>query len=158
MRGHTTFSTGLGALLACLLQGAVTADLPPTPFHDRDLGSLLREHASGVIYLWSPHMPYSVQGAREAREVAQALGIRSVLLLDPYAEPALAGSAARSSRLPARALRRMRAGALSRMGATQHFPTAVVFAAGRVDALMLPGYTPPGDLRAYILQRLVNLR
>lgn len=158
MHHHTPLLTALGALLGCLVLGAASAALSPPDFHDRDLDSLLHEQGSGVLYLWSPHMPYSVQGAREARQVADALGIRPVLLLDPYAEPALAGSTARVNRLPAGALRRMRAGRLSRMGATQHFPTAVVFAAGRVDVRMLPGYTPPADLRDFIRQRLMNLR
>lgn len=136
-----------------MITRGVAAD-QPSSFDDADLAALLHRVSSGVIYLWSPHMPYSLAGAAEARGVATELGLQPVLLLDPYADAALAIAASRKHRLPATAMRRARADALWRMGATQHFPTAVVFESGRLDAQMLPGYTPPADLRAFIRQRL----
>jgi hypothetical protein len=137
----------------CLLSTAAAADSRQV-FDDRDLALLLENDARGVIYLWSPHMPYSAQGASEVQRVAAELDLKSVILLDPYADPALTDSALRAQRLPYAATRRVHAEALLRMGATQHFPTAIVFERGRLDAQMLPGYTPPRDLRVYIRQRL----
>jgi len=155
MQRRTTFLNLIGTLVLSLLHSVASAD-SPREFNDRDLARLLKNHTRGVIYLWSPHMPYSVQGASEAQRVAQELAVKSVLLLDPYAEPALTDHALKSQRLPASATRRVRASALAKMGATQHFPTVILFERGRLDSQMLPGYTPPSDLRAYIRQRLNN--
>ncbi|MDH3453208.1 MAG: hypothetical protein OEN20_12405 [Gammaproteobacteria bacterium] len=153
MQRRSSIPLLIGALAICLAQSAVAEDTSQ-PFTDHDLARLLDNHTRGVIYLWSPHMSYSVRGAAEAQRVVDGLGLVSVLLLDPHAEPALVASVRRSHRLPDSATRRMRASALWDIGATQHYPTVVVFASGRLDAQMLPGYTPPGDLRAYIRQRL----
>ncbi|MDH3715201.1 MAG: hypothetical protein OET44_15305 [Gammaproteobacteria bacterium] len=155
MQRRTGFRRLIGALAVCLLHGAAVAD-SPQEFNDRDLALLLENGARGVIYLWSPHMPYSAQGASEVQRVAAGLGVKSVLLLDPYAEPALTDLVLQSQRLPHSAARRVRAEALLSMGATQHFPTAIVFERGRLDVRMLPGYTPPQDLGVYIHQRLKN--
>lgn len=145
----------IGALAVCLLHSVAAAD-SRHEFNDQDLANLLKNETRGVIYLWSPHMPYSVHGATEARRVVEGLGLKSVLLLDPYAESALANRVLRSHHLPYSAMRRAHAKDLSKMGATQHFPTAIVFERGQLDVQMLPGYTPPSDLHAYIRQRLKN--
>jgi len=155
MQRRTTFLNLIGSLVLCLLHSVTNADLA-REFNDHDLARLLKNHTRGVIYLWSPHMPYSVQGASEARRVAQELAVESVLLLDPYADSELTSHVLQSQRLPSSATRRVRADALAKRGATQHFPTAIVFERGRLDVQMLPGYTPPEDLRAYIRQRLKN--
>jgi hypothetical protein len=154
--GASGFRRLVGVLAVCVLHTAATADSRQA-FRDRDLALLLENESRGVIYLWSPHMPYSAQGAREVQRVAAGLGLQSVVLLDPYADPALTDNAMLSQHLPYGAKRRVYARALLQMGATQHFPTAIVFESGRLDAQMLPGYTPPRDLRVYIRQRLKNL-
>ena len=155
MQRCTTFRNLIGALVLSLLHSVASAD-SPREFNDRDLARLLKNHTRGVIYLWSPHMPYSVQGASEVQRVAHELAVESVLLLDPYAESELTDHVLRSQHLPSSATRRVRADVLANRGATQHFPTAIVFERGRLDVQMLPGYTPPEDLRAYIRERLKN--
>lgn len=153
MQRRATFTRLIGALAVCLACAAPAH--AGRDFDDHDLAALLAGGARGVIYLWSPHMPYSVQGARDVHRVAADLGLTAVLLLDPYAEPALTEQVLRAQRLPASAARRVRARALLERGVTQHFPTVVVFERGRLDAQMLPGYTPPRALRAFIRQRLL---
>jgi len=141
------------ALAICLLQNQAGAGVS-TPFTDQDLANLLASASRGVIYVWSPHMPYSVRGAVEARRLIDQLELTPILLLDPNADAALASREREGHVLPVSAMRRMQATSLWRMGVTQHFPTVVVFADGRLDAQMLPGYTPPADLLAFIRQRL----
>ena len=153
MRRHSTFRNLIGTLALSLLHTATGAQTLQD-FRDRDLALLLQSESPGVIYLWSPHMPYSVQGAAEVQRVAHELAVRAVLLLDPHAEPSLTRDVIDSHRLPVSATRKARADVLAGRGATQHFPTVIVFEGGRLDERMLPGYTPPDDLRAYIRQRL----
>lgn len=145
----------IGALVVFMTHSATAADAGRA-FTDRDLARLLDTAGRGAIYLWSPHMPYSLRGAVEAKHLLEGLGLTAVLLLDPRAESSMAQRARRTHRLPDDAMRRIRADALWRIGATQHYPTVVVFAAGRLDTQMLPGYTTPSVLSSYIHHRLQN--
>ena len=43
-------------------------------FTDRDLVALLATPASGVLYLWSPHMPLSVDGWAQLTRAAASRG------------------------------------------------------------------------------------
>src|SRR3954469_4275183 len=45
-------------------------------FTDRTLRQLLADSGSGMIYVWSPRMPLSIAGIREAESAARSLGVR----------------------------------------------------------------------------------
>lgn len=121
---------------------------------DAALARLLEARERGVIYLWSPHMPYSATGAVEASTLARTLRLPLTLALDPQADAQLAARARARLALPAQALQRARAQALHARGATLHFPTVMVYRDGRLDAQMLPGYTPPAALAEFLQERL----
>jgi len=145
---------GAGLTLAASALALLAAAAHAQTFSATDLDRLLHAQRAGVIYLWSPHMPYSVRGAREAAAVAARLQLNLTLLLDPFADPRLAAQTGRSQGLPAAALRTVQAPALLARGATQHFPTVIVFRDGHLAPGMLPGYTPPDRLGAYLAREL----
>lgn len=136
-------------------------DVPATPvaeewvFTDHDLETLLASsRAGGLIYIWSPHMPYSVKGLREIRAVGERLDLTVTPLLDPQADAALSASVVDEEALPFTALRYLKSTKLFERGATLHFPTLLVFSHGRVSQQMLPGYTSPAVYEAFIKNQL----
>lgn len=127
-------------------------------FSDVDLEELLLSTpAGGLIYVWSPHMPYSVKGLRDIADIGGRVGLSVTPLLDPYAEARLSARVVEEAGLPPAALRSLNSPALFDRGATLHFPTLFVFAHGRLAEHMLPGYTSPAVYEAFIEEQLAHI-
>jgi len=124
------------------------------PFSDGDLTRVLATAQNGLLYLWSPHMPYSVQGLEEIRELAARRRLTLVALLDPSADCTLAVRIAATRGFPRKALAYTLAERLFAHGATLHYPTLVLFREGRLLAAMLPGYVGVNVYQAFIDERL----
>ncbi len=112
----------------------------PPAFGDADLAALLDSGARGVLYLWSPHMPLSVDGVAAVTAAARARGLTVEALLDPNADRAFARTQATAHALPASALRVADAVELQFRELALHAPSAVVFAGGRLVGSVLRGY------------------
>lgn len=127
-------------------------------FSDDDLEDLLRSRrAGGLIYVWSPHMPYSVKGLRDMAVLGARVGMPVTPLLDPYAETTLSVRVVQEAELPREALRSLASPTLFARGATLHFPTLLVFAHGRLAEQMLPGYTSPAVYETFIEEQLAHI-
>jgi hypothetical protein len=114
---------------------------PPAPsFSDEDLAALLASADRGVIYLWSPHMPLSVDGHAHVARAAGARGLALHVLLDPNADSAFAASSAADAALPASALRVADSVELQFRELVLHAPAAALFANGRLVGPVLRGY------------------
>jgi hypothetical protein len=137
------------ALVAC----AVPVALDDPAFTDADLDRLLRTEQRFVLYVWSPHMPLSVEGVHEAIRAGHALGIPVVPLLDPRADRTYARSAAAAASLPSHALRVARSAELIRREVFHHAPTVIAFAHGRQAGPVRPGYFD-GAGYEHLLRRL----
>ncbi|HEY6219439.1 MAG TPA: hypothetical protein VIV65_05250 [Gemmatimonadaceae bacterium] len=104
-------------------------------FTDDDLRGLLRNHGSGMIYVWSPRMPLSVCGIEEARAAARDLGIRfTALVADADSDEARA-----AVRNP-RDRRAMESLELTYRDATIHYPTTLYYRDGQISGTAIPGY------------------
>jgi len=161
-----TVTRRLALLLALALPPAPFAETAQTPapcrtppgcFSDADLQSLLdasrSRHSKGLIYVWSPHMRYSVRGAKEIYGVADALGLELTVLLDPVADSDLARVVARRERLDVRALRALASRELHARGMLLHLPAFVVYEDGRVIEAVYRGYKPRGRLTRILEER-----
>ena len=113
---------------------------PPPAFSDADLAAVLASGARGVLYLWSPHMPLSVDGHAAVAAAARARGLTVEALLDPAADRAFAAAQAAARGLPASAVRVADAVELQFRELTLHAPSAAVFAGGRLVGPVLRGY------------------
>ena len=115
------------------------------PFTDQSLESLLQcsadNRVSGVLYVWSPHMPYSVSGLMELNRLTKKLGIYVIPLLDPYADLGLALQIARNQHLRPEALRKLSSRVLLSRGMTLHFPSMTLYSDGKIVGPMVPGYS-----------------
>jgi hypothetical protein len=123
-------------------------------FTDDDVRSLVAANAQGVIFVWSPHMPLSVDAYRTVAAVARRLQLSFTTLRDPMADAAYAEGVAREAELPASALRTFASVELSFRQATLHSPSLLVFARGRFAGLAVPGYREAAGFEAAISERL----
>ena len=122
----------------------VAASSPSGPggtFTDADLRSLLAasDGVPVVVYLWSPHMPLSVDGWREIEAAAASLGMTAVPVLIAHAEADFARREAARAGIPPEGLRSVASVELLMRDAQVHAPSILIFGADRVSPV-LPGY------------------
>ncbi|MEZ5287310.1 MAG: hypothetical protein R2712_21405 [Vicinamibacterales bacterium] len=109
-------------------------------FTDERLAARLARGDRGVILVWSPHMPLSVDEFAELETATARLGLAFEAVLDPAAEPGYASRVAGERQLPAGALRTLASIELTFRGMTTHAPSVQVFADGRLVGPVLFGY------------------
>ena len=80
-----------------------------------------------VIYVWSPHMPLSVDGYREIATAAAAHGLCLVPLLFPGSDPDFAAAEAERAGIPDDGLREAASVELDFRDAQLHAPSILVF-------------------------------
>ncbi|MBT8488440.1 MAG: hypothetical protein HKO77_01125 [Gemmatimonadetes bacterium] len=109
-------------------------------FTDADLRTVVRGHEKGVaIYVWSPHMPLSVDGYSELVVAAEERGVTVVPLLFAESDPDFARREAARVGMPSPALRTVAAAELLLRDAQVHAPSVIVFR-GREASPVMPGY------------------
>jgi hypothetical protein len=131
-------------------------DRGPERFTDADLRRTVSSARGGgargvVVYLWSPHMPLSVDGYREIQAAAKDHGLGLVALLFPGSNLDFAAAAAERAGIPADALREAASVELTFRDALVHAPTILVFDGDRVSAV-LPGYRSAEGYRGFLSQ------
>ena len=107
---------------------------------DAALAERLRLGDTGVILLWSPHMPLSVDAYEVLQNLTEEMGIGLVAMLDPASDTAYARTVALERRMPSGALRPLGGIELVFRGITTHAPSIQVFAEGRFAGPVVPGY------------------
>lgn len=109
-------------------------------FTDADLERLVTASQSVVVYVWSPHMPLSVEGVHEASVAARRLGLRLVPLADPHADRSYVDRVALQAGLPDGAARPVHSIELVFRDALVHAPSLLLFIDGRAAGPAIPGY------------------
>lgn len=135
---------------ACAVSELAVASPPPPQgaFGDSDLITRIAREDRGVVLLWSPHMPLSVDQHAVLARVAPDLSLTVISLLDPAADPDYAARVSRERGLPAEATRPLGGVELALRGMTTHTPSLQVFAGGRLIGPVLYGYRSEAPLRA----------
>ena len=109
-------------------------------FTDLKLEALIKKSFRVLIYVWSPHMPYSVRGFSEAQSYAQKNNYDFLALLDPQADQDFAIQVATKNHFPAKSLQRNASNELRMRGMLLHFPSMLVYDAKTGFSPILPGY------------------
>jgi hypothetical protein len=127
---------------------------PPPAFGDADLAGVLAASGRGVLYLWSPHMPLSVEGYGAIVAAAKTRGLAVEPLLDPAADRTFARTEAAARALPAAALRVADSVELQFRELTLHAPSALAYARGRFVGSPLRGFRTAEEYGAYFDREL----
>lgn len=122
---------------------------PPGAFTDEDLKRLLAEDERLVVYLWSPHLPLSVEAYHEIADAAASLGIPFVAVADATADRGFVERVGDSDGIPVDARRPMSSVELLFRDLAVHTPSMIAFAGGQVSA-PLPGYRNRAAYRVYL--------
>lgn len=130
---------------------------PATSFRDADLAALVRS-GRGVIYVWSPHMPLSLDAVAPLSAAARALDLAVTLLLDPATDPAFAARVAADRGLPAAALRVADSVDLQFRDVLVHAPAAIAYAGGQLVGSAYPGGHTADEYAAYFRRVLAEPR
>jgi hypothetical protein len=137
----------------------VASTVPPAgAFGDSDLITRIARDDRGVVLLWSPHMPLSVDQHTVLAPVARELGLTVVPLLDPAADAGYAVRVAQERNLPPEAARPLGGVELAFRGMTTRTPSLQVFAGGRLIGPVLYGYRSAEPLRAALAAALEESR
>jgi hypothetical protein len=133
--------------------GRPRASAPGPSFSDGDLRTRLAIGGRGALYVWSPHMPLSVDGYRQLEPAARSRQVAVDVLLDPAANRDFA-RAALAAGLPASALRVVDAVELEFREATVHAPSLLVYRDGRVVEAILRGYRTTAEYEQFLDREL----
>jgi hypothetical protein len=124
---------------------------------DAALAERLLRRDTGVILLWSPHMPLSVDAYEILHALTREMGIDFVAILDPASDPSYAREVARERGMPLSALRPLGGVELAFRGLTTHAPSIQLFSEGRLVGSMVPGYRDREGFRLTI-ERVLGAR
>ena len=108
-------------------------------FLNEDLNRLLKDSKEGIIYLWSPHMPYSVGSLYPLQKVAMKLKLPLTVLMDPFADEGETKKVIKRFNLPLKLTRKNKAERLLLQGATLHYPNYFFYREGKVSKVQLFG-------------------
>lgn len=117
-------------------------------FSDEMLRSVVRSNSAGIIYVWSPGMPLSVDGLKEARAAAEAMDIAFTAVVADADGVPLNGS-----RLKADGTRPMESLELVYRGGTLHYPAVVLYRGGTMLDGVIPGFKTRDTYKALVTAR-----
>jgi hypothetical protein len=146
----------LGAAKTCVptLQTSVPkafTDRSADSWTDERLATLIQQGKRGFVYVWSPHMPYSVKGLRELPAMRKRLGgAEIVVMLDPAARQAAAEQTIRKHAFPKVYMARFNSIELYMRDALVHAPALLPFAGKKLGSRLLPGYRKIADVESFL--------
>jgi hypothetical protein len=126
-------------------------------FTDDDARRLVGGEQRGIVFVWSPHMPLSVEAFHTVAEVARRMGMSFTPLRDPMSDAVYAATVAREADLPRGALRTFTSVELTFRQLSLHAPAVLVYDHGRFSGLAVPGYREAAGFEAAISERLRSI-
>ena len=118
-------------------------------FTDDELRRVMAEHERGVIYLWSPHMPLSIDGLDSVWRAASSRGLTVTVVLNPDASRTLAAAIAAERGWPLSTLQASDSVELTFRALLIHAPAVQAHVDGRLVGSPFPGYHSVDEYAAY---------
>jgi len=125
-------------------------------FTDADLGKAMKEHDTGMVYLWSPGMVYSMKEVETFRKTAKKLKLKMIEVMDPATSIDHAQKMTKQYNAKFLNLKNDSVELAMRNGMT-HFPTTFVFSHGKLSHRSLIGVFDEKSLEAEIKTELAVL-
>ena len=108
-------------------------------FTDFDLQNHLNKSSRGIIYLWSPHMPYSIGNFYPLQRVSQKLNIPVLILMDPHANKRETAKVIKKFSIPKKFTRKNLSQSLITKGSALHYPNFFFYKEGELRPFQLFG-------------------
>lgn len=107
---------------------------------DQDIRKIIKESKNGVIYIWSPEMPYSVKAIKQIEKAAKEMNVKLDILLSPTSDIKLANKTANKNKLPRSYLRRHVSEELHHRGIDLHYPSLITYKDYKLNRYARHGY------------------
>ncbi len=127
-------------------------------FSDDDLARAMTASTRGVVYMWSPHMPLSVDAYRAIVTAASARGVAVHAVLDPGADRAFAAAERARGGLPPEAVRVADSVELLFRDVLVHAPAVQAWARGRLVGSAFPGAHSADEYGAWLDRMIADAR
>lgn len=125
---------------------------------DDGLAALMSDGRAGVLYLWSPHKPISVEGLRSMKEATGRTGVRLFAVVEPTSDPRAVERTARRLKLRTDQVLYLDSFELQQRGFRLHFPSLLIFDAGVFASQVRRGYEFPDVYEDYLKTHLAKER
>lgn len=116
-------------------------NLESKSFNDLHLEKILKEHRSGIIFVWSSEMPLSIAALKHMKKVAEQKRISFIPLLAPSSPIARAEEFAKREKFPSEFLMKMDSVELDERDMNLHYPSYITFSSGKLNSSSVRGYS-----------------
>jgi hypothetical protein len=127
-------------------------------YTDKDLQNTLEAHPWGIIYVWSPYMPYSMLALKEIKKATAAKGGHLEILLDPMANPKDTKEAVDKGLVKKGELKPATSRELWSRGEKLHYPIAYLYKDRFLSNREYVGYKKEKTYEEWITAELANLK
>lgn len=107
---------------------------------DSDISQFVSKNKNGLIYTWSPAMPFSVNGLEEVQKLSKQENLKLLVVLDPLANSQQAKKIIEIKKWPAEYLHKSISTDLKFRNLYNHYPSVVFFKNGEIKDTLIPGY------------------
>ena len=117
---------------------------------DKDLEKIVENDQRGVIYIWAPEMPYSIQGIKEIQSAAKKINVPVRVYLSPNSDKKLAKEMLLKHKLSLDYLTKHYSYELHQRGSDLHYPSVITFNYKILDRYARHGYEPEDRFLSYL--------
>ena len=124
-----------------------------TGFTDKDLFDFISKYKKGVVYIWSPYMPLSVEGLSEIKEAARKENLSLLILMDDKATE----EDAKKWKVSGSDVRRLASQEIYFREVSLHYPVVYVFRDGFLSNRSFRGFKKESDFTKWVRQEYSQL-
>lgn len=117
---------------------------------DKDITEMVTKNETGIIYIWAPEMPYSIDGIDEIKKSATIMNTNLTVLLSPVSDFELAKKIIKKRKLNSDYLIRHDSNQLHLRGVDLHYPSLVTYRDKKLNRYARHGYEPEQYFTAYL--------
>ena len=117
---------------------------------DKELEKLVQKDQRGIIYVWAPEMPYSVQGIKEIKNAAKKVNVPVRIYLSPNSDKKMAKEMLLKNKLDLNYLTKHHSYELHQRGIDLHYPSVITFNYKTLDRYARHGYEPEERFLSYL--------
>lgn len=130
------------------------ADILKGRFTDVDLLKYMNESKTGLVYTWSPNMPWSIQGIKEIKQAAKELNVPVKIFLSSGSDQKLVKDLLDTKVVAAEDAKEHASLELTMRGMTMHDPSLIWFKEGRLQRWARPGHETSENFVSYLKREL----
>ncbi len=119
---------------------------------DSDIQRLVATKKDGIIYIWAPEMPYSIEGIKEIEESAKKMKVNLTVLLSPVSDEQFARKVIKQKKLDTKFLKRHESRELHLRGVDLHYPSIITYKKAKLNRYARHGYEPEKFFTSYLKQ------